>query len=262
MADWYDNDEFWNETRTLLFNETRLAQAQDEVNQVLDLLGDTPSKAAILDMGCGIGRHALEFARKGFRVTGVDRTDAYLDKAKAQAASQGLNVEWVLADMRQFRRADDFDAAVNLLTSFGYFPDPAQDRCVVDNLFASLKPGGCLVMDLMGKEVLARIFQQRDWHEEPDGTLVLEEREIKDNWGWIDVRWTILRGSKRREYRFGHRLYSADKLRRLLADTGFTAVEAYGTLAGTPYDHQAERLVIVARKPTASLRPPDRRECT
>ena len=251
MADWYDNDEFWEETRTVVFNETRREQAPDEVSRVLDLLGDMPSNAAILDLGCGIGRHSLELARKGFRVTGVDRTATYLDKAKEQADRQELNAEWVLADMRQFRRPDTFDAAVNLLTSFGYFADPAEDRRVVDNLFTSLKPGGRLVMDLMGKEVLARIFQQRDWHEEPDGTLVLEERAIKDDWGWIDVCWTTLRGSQRREHRFGHRLYSAGELRKLLADAGFTAVEAYGTLAGTPYDHQAERLVVVARKPGA-----------
>jgi SAM-dependent methyltransferase len=151
--------------------------------------------------------------------------------------------------MRRFRRDSVFDVAVNLLTSFGYFADAAEDRRVAENLFASLKPGGHLVMELMGKEILARVFRRYDWHEEPDGTLVLEERTIKPDWSWIEVRWIIVRGNDRRECRFGHRLYSAVELRELLTSVGFASVSAYGSLDATPYDNNAERLVVVAKKP-------------
>jgi SAM-dependent methyltransferase len=249
MVDWHDDDEFWEGTRAVVFNEARVTQASDEVNRVLALVGDLPRQAAILDLGCGIGRHTLEFAARGFRTTGVDRTTAYLDRARAEASRRALTIEWVEADMRQFRRVDTFDLAVNLLTSFGYFADPAEDRRVIDNVYASLKAGGHLVMDLMGKEVLARIFQRRDWHEEPDGTTLLEERTITDNWGRIDVRWITLHGAERREHRFGHRLYAATELNALLTTGGFDPVNVYGSFAGTPYDHEAERLIVVARKP-------------
>lgn len=251
MAAWYDNEAFWKDTAPAVFNEDRLRKAPAEVERILALI-QLPPGAAVLDMGCGPGRHALEFARRGYRITGVDRTAKYLDAARQEALRQGLETEWVEADMRHFRRDNTFDAAINMLTSFGYFEDPAEDRRAVENLLASLRPGGHLVMDLMGKEVLARIFRPHDWHEEPDGTTLLEERTIKDDWSWIDLRWIVIRGEQHREHRFGHRLYSAAELRDLLAAAGFVHVRAYGSLEGTTYDHEAERLVVVAQKPVAS----------
>ncbi len=158
--------------------------------------------------------------------------------------------------MRNFCRPEAFDAAINLFTSFGYFEDPAEDRQVIANFFASLKPSGRLLMDMAGKEVLARVFRERDWQEEEDGTLFLEERRITRNWGWIENRWIAIRGERRVEFQLGHRLYSAVELTALLADVGFIDLSVYGSLAGAPYDHTAHRLVVLARKPdTRDTRP-------
>ncbi|MFQ5858089.1 MAG: class I SAM-dependent methyltransferase [Anaerolineae bacterium] len=185
---------------------------------------------------------------RGFRVTGVDRTTAYLERARRQAVEEGLNAEFVHEDMRSFRRPETFDGAINLFTSFGYFQDPAEDLQVVRNLHASLKPGGRLVMELMGKEVLARIFRERDWHQDEDGTLFLEERTISSGWDWIENRWITIDGSQRTEFTLGHRLYSGTELAALLRQAGFTSVTLYGGLAGGPYDHTAPRLAAVAQK--------------
>ena len=248
MDAWYDNDTFWNDLAPVLFTKERWGNAPAEVEQLAALIKLSPG-SAVLDLGCGPGRHSLEFARRGFAVTGVDRTARYLSEAQDKARREGLEVEWVEADMLHFRRERAFDVAVSLLTSFGYFDDPADDSLVVENLFASLKPGGHVVMDVMSKEILVRIFQPRDWHEKPDGTILLEERKVTRNWSRIDVRWIIIKGQQRHEHRIGHRVYSAAKLQDLLAGVGFTNVTAYGSLKGTAYDDDAERLVVVAQKP-------------
>jgi hypothetical protein len=60
----------------------------------------------------------------------VDRTTTYLETARERAAAEGLVVEWLQADMRQFVRPGAFDVAVNIYTSFGYFADPEEDRRV------------------------------------------------------------------------------------------------------------------------------------
>ncbi|NIT57732.1 MAG: methyltransferase domain-containing protein, partial [Aliifodinibius sp.] len=111
------------------------------------------ASSPILDLGCGIGRHTLELAHRGFTVTGVDRTQTYLNKAREKARIGGLEVEFVQADMRSFRRTGAFEAVINLFSSFGYFENPEEDRRVVENVYDSLKPGGRFLVEMMGKEV-------------------------------------------------------------------------------------------------------------
>jgi SAM-dependent methyltransferase len=231
-----------------MFPQELLDVAPQQVEAVL-ALADVRPGAAVLDMPCGVGRHSLELARRGCAVTGVDRTAAYLIIAAENASAQGLELELVQADMRQFVRTESYDLAINLFTSFGYFEDQADDRRVADNLFRSLKPGGILVMEMMGKEVLARIFSPRDWKELPDGTLYLQERTIARDWSWIENRWILLRPDGRRhEYLVNHRLYDGAGLKALLQAVGFSEVELYGSLTGDPYDTQAQRLVVMACK--------------
>ncbi len=94
---------------------------------------------------------------------------------------------------------------------------------------------------------MARIFQERDWHEE-DGVLILEERKIRSGWDWIDARWNLFQNGRRIEKTLSLRLYSAAELTSLLRDCGFARAEVYGDLAGSAYDHTAKRLVVVGHK--------------
>jgi SAM-dependent methyltransferase len=251
MTEWHESDAFWEDTAPFVFGPRQWEAAAREAELAAALV-DLPDGAAVLDMGCGPGRHAVEFARRGFHVTGVDRTVAALDRAKQRAADLKLDIEWVKADMREFRRPEAFDAAISLYTSFGYFQEKADDRRVLENMLASLRPGGRLALELIGKEILARIFQKRDWEAAEDGTLLLQERHVERDWSWMRARWIVIKGSERREYVLTHRVYSAVELSELAADVGFVDVRVYGSLAGTPYDERAERLVVTARKASGS----------
>jgi SAM-dependent methyltransferase len=249
MTTWYDQDNFWETFRPTLFSEQRWGAAPTEVDHLLALL-NLESDAPVLDLCCGPGRHSLELARRGFHVTGVDRTASYLEAARQQASAEGLEVEFVQEDMRRFVRPGAFDAAINLFTSFGYFEDPAQDLQVAKNLYTSLKPGGKLVIEMMGKEVLARIFQPRDWFwlDEEEGVIMLEERKLSQGWGWIESTWTLLRSSERQTHTVSHRLYAGTELAALLRQAGFSSVELFGGLEGVLYDQRARRLVALAEK--------------
>jgi SAM-dependent methyltransferase len=201
----------------------------------------------VCDLCCGIGRHSLELAHRGFRVTAVDRTEQYLDEARRQAETAGLEIEFVQDDMRHFCRREAFDAVLNMFTSFGYFDAQADDRRTVENAYRSLKPGGTLLVEVIGKEIVARIFQPRDWQDTSDG-IVLYERKVVDDWSRIENRWILVRDGRQHEWGFQHRIYAATELSGLLTDCGFTRVEAYGDLNGAAYDEKAERLVVVGYK--------------
>ncbi len=243
---WYNKDEFWLTFESILFNQKRLADTASQVDHIIKLL-QIKEDAKMLDLCCGIGRHSLELSRRGFKVTGVDRTKSYLDKAKNQAKSEGLKIEFVHDDMRTFCRADAFDVVVNIFTSFGYFEDLEDDRKVVNNVFRSLKSGGKFLIEAEGKEILARKFRERDWNK-IDEYIILEDRKLINNWEKIESRWIILKDDQRIEHKLILRLYSAVEINSLLKQCGFSDVKVYGSLEGIDYDHRAKRLVVVAQK--------------
>ena len=243
---WYEQDEFWKLITPLLFNSERMQSVRQEVEQVVSLLKLQPGMS-ICDLCCGIGRHSVELGRLGYCVTGVDRTGLYIEQAKKKADEQGLNIRFVQDDMRSFCEPNAFDAVINIFTSFGYFEEATDDKGVLENVYKSLKDGGKFLVDIIGKEVLARIFQDKRWYEE-DGTIILEEAKLSEDWSSIENRWIIIRDDKRDEFRFSLRLYSAAQLSELLKGCGFGKVQIYGDLSGSPYDHTAKRLVVVAHK--------------
>lgn len=247
MNPWWDNDVLWADLGTVMFAGERLEAAKREVDSILQLFALKPG-ASILDLCCGVGRHSLELARRGFRVTGVDRTRAYLERARRAAADEHLDVEFVQADVRDFVRVDEFDGAVSMFTSIGYFDSDDEDVTVLRHVCESLRPGGRLLIDTQGKEALARRFREREWFAHADGSIEFEERKLIDGWRRIETRWILLRGAERSEVTFNIRLYAGSELADLLRRAGFANVALYGSLTGTPYDQRAERLVAVATK--------------
>lgn len=127
-------------------------------------------------------------------------------------------------------------------------PDAKVDRGTAANVYASLRDGGRFILDMNGKENLARKFRERDWHRRDDGRILLEERRLLDGWSRIETHWILLDADTRRELSFTLRIYSGAELAALLRGVGFRSVELYGTLAGAPYDHAAERLIAVSTK--------------
>jgi SAM-dependent methyltransferase len=246
MLAWHEDDRFWAILEPQLASEASRKAAAEEAAAAVKLLG-TGSGAEILDHCCGIGRHSVELARLGFRVTGVDRTARYLDVARAEAAARGVAIEFVQEDARTFHRAKAFDGVVNLFTSFGYFDDPEDDLRVLRNLHGSLRPGGRLVMEMAGKEWLARVYAPKDWQQYPDGTFFLAEREVMPGWSLVRNRWiAISPNGERVEFNFTHRIFSGAELEALVAKAGFKPLALHGALDGRPYDRNAIRLVIVA----------------
>jgi SAM-dependent methyltransferase len=243
---WFDDDAFWAAFKPTMFGTDRWQMAARDAEPLIAMLGLRPG-AAVLDLCCGPGRFSLELARRGFRVTGVDRTAAYLAEARKRARLEKLEIEFVLRDMRRFVRPRSFDACINMFTSFGYFRDQTDDFRVCRNVYRSLRPGGSFLIQTGGKEWLARVFVPRDWREEA-GAFILEERKVLPGWTGLENRWIVVREGKAREFRFNLRLYSAVELRDLLRRAGFARVDICGGLAGEPYDNTSRWLVAVGRK--------------
>jgi SAM-dependent methyltransferase len=140
-SDWYKHfSAVWR------FDFWRAAVApntQGEVEYVQSMLNVSPG-ARLLDIPCGDGRHALEFAAQGFRVSGVDLSEQNISDAQAAARKRNVQVEWRLSDKRDLPWSEEFDGAYCLGNSFGYLDDRGMDDC--DGSWA-LKPGARFVVD-------------------------------------------------------------------------------------------------------------------
>lgn len=244
---WHESEDLWATLGPILFGQQRMAAAPAEVDGFLRLSGLQPG-ARVLDMACGPGRHSLELARRGYRVTAVDRTTRFLEQLRSSADEQDLDVEIVRRDMRDFRRPRAFDGAMIWFTSLGYFEDREDDLRTLVNLHDSLAPGGKLAVDLLGKEVLARGFVERWWTWLQPEQLLLEEREITRSWTWLNTRWTLVERGVPRQLSMAQRLWSASELEELLREAGFESVSVYGGLGGEPYDRSAWRLIALAER--------------
>jgi 2-polyprenyl-3-methyl-5-hydroxy-6-metoxy-1,4-benzoquinol methylase len=108
---------------------------------------EVPSGAAILDLACGYGRVSIPLAREGFLVTGFDYSEYLLNFARKEAEEANLSVSFVQGDMRNLVFEDEFDAIINLFTSFGYFETIEDDRAVLKGVHHALKRDGFFLLD-------------------------------------------------------------------------------------------------------------------
>lgn len=245
--EWFDDEAFWRELYPVMFPQPRIADADQQVAYALALT--KPPGKSVLDLCCGPGRCSIALAKRGFSVTGVDRTKYLLDKARAKARTSHLKIEWIQADMRDFVRADSFALALNMFTSFGYFDNQREDELVLQNMLKSLRPGGACLIELLGKERLAKVFQPASCSVLEDGTMFVERREIFDDWTRVRNEWLLIKNGKVKRYQFHNTVYSGSELRERMERAGFVNVKLYGSLAGDEYGPDAERLIAVGRKP-------------
>lgn len=245
-SEWFNDESFWIETYPHVFPEQSFEAADQEVEQILALANF--SGDSVLDLCCGPGRHSIPLAERGMEVTGVDASSFLLTKAKERAEAKQVRVEWVREDMRRFARPHNYDLVLNLFSSFGYFDDRDDDLKVLTNIYQSLKQGGSLLLDLMGKEWLARNIQPCRADQAPDGSIRLDRPEVFDDWTRVKSTWTLIKGETARTFQICLSLYSGQELRTSLEEAGFAEVQLFGDLEGGQYGLRAKRLIGLAHK--------------
>ena len=122
----------------------------EEVEFIIKELNLKPN-GSILDVGCGTGRHSIELARKGFRVTGVDISSGMLAEAKKAAERAGVSAKWIRADAARFKSKTRFDAAICLYEgAFGLLSsadNPIEhDLAILRNINGELKTRGRMIL--------------------------------------------------------------------------------------------------------------------
>src|SRR5579863_5613168 len=245
---WYVS--FFGDDYLGIYRHTFTAErAEREVAFAAQKLGLTGG-ARVLDLCCGPGRHSALLAQRGYRVTGLDLSQPYLDLARRAAADHQTAIETVLADMREIPFDNHFDAVINMYSSFGYLESEIEDLKVLESISRSLRRGGRLLLDMLNREWAVTNYIQNDWHAETDGTLYVEHRALDLASSRMRVRFVIVAPNGGRHDSIGHdiRLYTLTEMIRLLERVGFIGIEVFGGFDGERYGIETRRMVLCARK--------------
>lgn len=211
----------------------------------------------VLDITCGPGLYAVELARRGCTVTGIDINPAAIEYAVNLAEQAGVagRCTFIQQDVREIAAyAAQFDAALFLYEQLAvYATDEA--RLLLDKVAGALRPGGRLALELLDQDNVDKTDSSW-WFTDDTGLwgdspfLHLGERIWDDELQASLERYHILHleTGQLKQYTLFDQTYSVAALRALLLESGFGAVDHYLNWAGLPLYDAGEWVVYVARK--------------
>jgi SAM-dependent methyltransferase len=251
-SNWYETFfsglalEFW---RDVVTPEMTRAEV-DFLMARLDLDG----RAHVLDVPCGNGRHALELARRGVRVTGVDLAPEFVHEARARAGANGL-ADFERADMRDLTFDARFDAAYCFGNSFGY-TEYAGTRAFLSAVSRALKNGAGFALDTgTAAESLLPTLRPAFSMTAGGVTMSVENTYVAVH-SRLDTEYRFARGDECETKHSRHHLHTVAEIRRMLEDVHLSVEGIWSSTSGEPYSVGARRLLLVARKGGGS--PPGR----
>ncbi len=228
------------------------AQISRQVDFMQASLGVTKG-TAVLDVGCGLGQHALEFARRGCLVVALDLALPMITRAAEDAQQEGLRINFLHKDIRDIGFEGTFDAVVCVGTTFGFFDDE-QNREVLGRLANALKPGGRLLLEVVNRDHVLSSQPNLQWFE-GDGCVVMEESDFNYYSSRLTVKRTMMREDGRQtESEYSIRLYALHELGQMMQQVGFRVKEVSGQQAtrGVFFGAESNRIILLAERKTAA----------
>ena len=201
----------------------------------------------VLDVPCGFGRHSLELASRGCRMTGVDQSPQMIEECRAAANRAGLTIEWQIAEMRQLVWENEFDAGFCFGNSFGYL-DAEGTLEFLKAVARALRPGARFAFDYgMSAESILPRFREREWVQ-IDDILFLEENQYQVAESCIETTYTFVRDGRAQTQTGLHWVYTIREIRQLLREVGLETHELFKSLEGESYEVGSPVLLLVAQK--------------
>ncbi len=206
-----------------------------------------PELLAVLDIACGAGRHALELARLGYKVTGNDLSPFLLEEARKAAEKSKLLLKLTCCDMRQIQSEGSYNLVVQLFTSFGYFDMKEDDQLVLNKAYHALQSDGWYVLDLINPLHLRRNLVAHSCRTAGELTII-EDRAINEK--RITKTISIIPPLGRTvTFSESVRLYSEREIIAMLQKEGFTVNRIIGNYEGDSFtEEESPRMMIFCKK--------------
>lgn len=239
-----------------------------EIDALESLVHFKPS-ATILDVGCGQGRHSIELAKRGYKVTGIDASMAHIRMAKRN--TEGENVEFKVWDARKRLPGKSFDYVICLYDVIGSYRTLNDNVALIRRIAQKLHKGGIAVISVMNMaHIKARAIHRGNVRKNPRMLLNLPASNSMQKTGnMFDPNYLLLDeeehlvyhkeqferdGSLSSEYIVADYRFTARELTDILQSFRLEVVESRFVSAGhfeTPLaesDDKAKECLFVVRK--------------
>lgn len=223
-----------------------------DVNFIWKALNLSPG-ITLLDVACGFGRHAIEFAKRGVRVTGVDISADLINYAKEESSVQRVNINWVCGDARVMDWNERFDVVTNLYDgAIGYSLDDNQNESFFTTLVRALLPGGKHLMHIPNYEYVSKHFPQKCWRS-TDSHIELIELDIDKITNYMYETTYYLAYGEVAEQNFpvkeSKRVYRISDIERIWSKLGMNIRNVFGGFEmRDPDDCIDDSVVIISQK--------------
>lgn len=237
FASWFDTSYYH-----ILYKDRNLDEAASFVQRIMTFL-DLPKGSNILDLACGAGRHSIHLSQLGYRVTGLDLSENSIQKAKLHESG---SLTFGVHDMREVYAPNEFDAILNLFTSFGYFDEQSDNLKVMQSVHAMLRHQGVFVIDFMNAAKVVKNLVTEEIKE--INGIRFEIQRVFDG---KHIHKRIEFEDQGEHYRFSERVQalSEDDFSLMLNASGFEVLNVFGGYQLEAFDVSgSERLICVARK--------------
>jgi SAM-dependent methyltransferase len=217
---------------------------------------------SILDVACGNGRLHPFLRKFGFEVFGVDSSQELIEEVRRKFPKYAKN--YIIADMRKFDLKREFDVALSWFTSFGYFEDK-ENLIVLKNINKHLREKGLLLLDIPNAPVRMKEIQSHPIFLLKQGNfLEIVENKIENSGKqkfWIlkqtfyvierknfPTRMNVLLLKFLRKEKRRVRLYSLQKITKLLKQADFKVIKVFDSMSFNPINEKTRQMLVVAQK--------------
>jgi ubiquinone/menaquinone biosynthesis C-methylase UbiE len=267
-SNWYE-DFFHGVALDLWRKVIRPEQTTAETDFLVNVL-KCEAGSHLLDVPCGNGRLSLELARRGYRVTGVDIAEEFIEEARSSIlkadppatgggsdevarAYRAWNTggtpvpQFLLGDMRRIEGEAIYDGAYCFGNSFGFLAYDDMEK-FLNGIARALKRGARFVIETgMAAESLIPKFEEHASHQIEDILLTINERYLAEA-SCVDSEYIFERDGKTESRKAKHWIYTAAEIRRMLERAGFAVLNLYGSLKSEPFVLGSDELYVVAER--------------
>lgn len=206
----------------------------------------------VLELACGTGALACEFARADFDVTALDLSEEMLMVASARAAREKVDVQFVQADMMDLSEVGTYEAITCFSDSLCYMPDRQSVQQVFDTVYQALEEEGKFIFDVHSIYQINQIFPDYSYHYQTEDFAFLWDSYLGEKPNSIEHFLTFFVKDEETFLRFDElhqeRTYSLENYYTMLENSNFSQIEIFGDFSDEKPNDTSKRWFFVCTK--------------